>query len=121
MRHLLLLFLSLLFVSMSYSQEHTSILTVFCVNQFNNDSVHITLNENNIYRVRLNTEPSTGQCEFFFTVQMADSAQKLTFFEISSRKKNETIIKKEFKYLYVYKISKDNYRFDYSNKLSLPE
>ena len=41
--------------------------------------------------------------------------------EVASNKKFKTIVKKDTKYLYIFKLGEDNYEFNYSNKLSLPE
>ena len=110
-----------LFSLKSHSQEQDKLFMGFFVNDFVNDSVHVFLNKKKIMAVMLNTVPSVGRCQEFIMIQKSDSVQCLTFLEIATKKKFQTVIKKEFKYLYIFKVDKGEYRFDYSNKLVLPQ
>lgn len=115
-------FLVGLFIVTSALQNDRLFLTVFFVNQFNNDSVEVLLNnKEKIFSENLLTEFSTGQCDKFFPVMLTDSIQRLAFTQIKSKARFDTEIKKGFRYLYVFKLGNGSFRFDYSNKLSLPE
>jgi len=98
-----------------YSQDKREYLTVFYVNSFRNDSIHVFLNGKLIEKLRLKTEPSTGACDELTVVKLSDRKQQLSFCEVANKRKFQTEIKEGFKYLYVYKVD-GNYRFDFSNK-----
>ena len=121
MKFYISLLLSILAFSKAYSQRQDDFLIGFFVSGFNNDSVHVFLNEKKIIDVRLKANPSLGQCNEVIFAKLTDSAQSLTIFEAETQKRFLTIIKKGYKYLYIRRFSKDNFQFDYSNKLSLPE
>lgn len=111
----------LVYLINSYSRLDARHLTVFFVNQFNNDSIHIYINHKELYRIRLQTNPSTGQTEHILTVKEQDLDKKLRIIEIPSQKVFETDLRKGFNYLYVFKLDSGKYRFDYSNRLLLGE
>jgi hypothetical protein len=118
-----LLFFALLNI-LSYrghSQERDSIFAVFFKSGFKNDSLHVFLNNKKIMSANLNTDLSTGQCSDLTGFIISDSLQCLTLIEVASNNKFKTVVKKGTKYLYIYKLGKDGYEFDYSNRLSLPE
>jgi hypothetical protein len=83
--------------------------------------VQVFLNDVKIMNVRLTANPSLGQCDEVIMAKLADSVQTLTLFEVNTQKRFKTIIKKGFKYLYINKLTKNDCKFDYTNKLSLPE
>ena len=123
MKRILFLVLLNAFILKAYSQNRDSVFVVFFAGGFKNDSVRVLLNEKVIMDATLYRDPSKDQTSgFAFTGFMkSDSLQCLTFIELPSNSKFKTIVKKDSDYLYVYKLGKDSYRFDYSNKLSLPE
>jgi len=109
----LIIFCTGAFFSM-YSQDKREYLTVFYVNSFTNDSIHVFLNGKLIKKLKLKTEPSTGACGEYTVVKVSDRKQQLTFCEVANKRKFQTEIKGGFKYLYVYKVD-GNDRFDFSN------
>ena len=121
MKYLLFFALLSAFSSKAYSQERDSAFVVFFKTGFKNDSLRVLLNDRIIMSAMLNTDYSTGQCSDLTGFIISDSLQCLTLIEVASNNKFKTIVKKGTKYLYIYKLGKDNYEFNYSNKLSLPE
>jgi len=121
MKFYILLLVGTLSVSKSHAQEKKDFLIGFFVSGFNNDSVHVFLNDKQIMDVRLKANPSLGQCDEVIMAKLTDSIQSLTILEVTTKKRFHTVIKKGFKYLYMYKLKEDNCQFEYSNKLSLPE
>jgi len=109
------------FSSKAYSQERDGIFVVFFVSNFKNDSLHLLLNDKIIMSAMLNNDPSADKFPGITGFIISDSVQYLTLMEVASNNKFKTIVKKGAKYLYIYKLEKDNYEFHYSNKLSLPE
>lgn len=69
----------------------------------------------------LNTDPPGGHGWGFTAFGISDSLQCLTLVDVASNKKFKSVVKKGNQYLYIYKLAKDNYEFNYSSKLSLPE
>jgi hypothetical protein len=119
MKYLLFFALLSAFPSKAYLQGRDSIFVVFFVNGFKNDSLHVLMNDKIIMSAMLNN--NSDQYPGFTGFLISDSLQCLTLIEVASNKKFNSIVKKGTKYLYVHKLGKDNYEFDYSNKLSLPE
>ena len=108
-----------LLLASSNRQTGDRYLRIFFVNQFH-DSVKVALDNKEIFVGELFTDPATGQCRDELVVNLADSTQRLIITEVKSKLVYSNTIKKGFRYLYIFKIA-NNYRFDYSNKLSLPE
>jgi hypothetical protein len=121
MKYFVILALSIFLPGLAATQHSSKFLRVFFVNQFDNDSVQVYLNKKRIFSAKLITDPSTGQCNKEFVVKRIDSTQRLVFKEVKTGLNQTTKIKNNFQYLYVFKLDKNNYRFDYSNKLHLPE
>jgi hypothetical protein len=121
MKFYIFLLLGLLSLSKAHAQDQKGFLMGFFVSGFNNDSVHVFLNDKKIMAVKLTANPSLGQCDEIIMAKLSDSAQSLTIFEVNTQKEYQTNIKKGFKYLYMYKLKDGHCQFEYSNKLSLPE
>lgn len=110
-----------LFYQKSYSQDEDSLFIAFFINDFKQDSIDVLLNNKKIFSAMLNSDPSTGQCSDHVMLIISDSAQCLSLVEAATKRRLNTTIKKGFKYLYIYKSPQNEYRFEYSNKLLLPE
>jgi hypothetical protein len=120
MKYVLAAVILFLYISPVYSQQKQRFLTAFFVNQFNGDSINVLLDGKNIYSARLKTDPLLGQSDGQFVVLLSNSVQKLVIIEAPDGKQVQTIVQGKYEYLYIFKDA-GKYRFDYSQKLWLPE
>jgi hypothetical protein len=108
----------------SYSQSERDFkdhLIAFFVSGFNGDSVRVVLNGNIIMEVRLKSTPVLDQCDTNLAIKLTDTVQTLTIYEVERKKSFQTVIKRDYQYLYISRLSDKDFDFDYSNRLRLPE
>ncbi len=121
MKFLVLLFTLIISFCKCYSQSEKDFLLGFFVNGFDKDSIRVFLNKDTILEARLKANPLLDQCNTYILARLTDSQQTLTIYEVERGKTFQTVIKKGFQYLYIFRLDDNNYQFDYSNKLRLPE
>jgi hypothetical protein len=112
--------ITLVVLNFHFNSEQESFQIVRFLNHFENDSIDAFVNKKLIGSAKLNTNPSTGQCDYLILIKMENEVQCLKIIEAFGKRNFSTVLKKGFKYCYVYK-QDTSYRFEYSNKLILGE
>jgi len=124
MRVAIILFILFVTSARSYSQNEKDFkdyLIVFLVSGFSGDSVRVGVNKDTMTVYLPKSRLPSGQYDAYFGLKLSDSAQTFNIYGDERQNLFQTTIKKEFQYLYIWKLTNKDFEFDFSNRLRLPE
>ena len=94
---------------------------MFLVSGFKGDSVRVGVNKDTMTVMLSKSNLPSGQYDAYFAVKLSDSSQTFNIYDDEKQKLFQTIIKREFQYLYIWKLTDKDFEFDFSTRLRLPE